>query len=331
MGAGCRHAPRQRRVAVDHGGAVHLAGFSASVKVPREVWAGATGWQDAVLAGVLEPATHVAWESGRPMIGSLFDSWIDEANYLGERGVEPAFFAHGSDVRVPSQHAANVPASPFHDASAELTQALEKQTVALHTQLADFAGARFVSTPDPLGVVDGSVWCPVVVGVAPGTGERPGTDSGLVVVYASTVHTLKGIGAVTEELAPLAGDGTIDLRRASGMRRPGVLALMSIADVFLDQFALGSYGAAAAEAMAAGCVVVGHITEDVRATVKSATRLELPIVEATRATVANVVRDLAADPDSRARYRAASREFAATVHTGEFSANAMASYIGSRP
>lgn len=95
------------------------------------------------------------------------------------------------------------------------------------------------------------------------------------------------------------------------------------ADILLEQFRLGSYGATAIEAMAAGRVVVGHVLPAVRAHVRRETGFELPIVEATPDTLSETLTRLVSDPDGMREVGAQGREFVTAVHDGRLSAAAL--------
>ena len=91
--------------------------------------------------------------------------------------------------------------------------------------------------------------------------------------------------------------------------------MIASADIVLDQFALGSYGVLACEAMAAGRVVVGNVNAHVRDRVGRVGR-DLPIVQATPRDLGEVLLELIADPDAARKAAAAGREFVADVHSG---------------
>ena len=101
------------------------------------------------------------------------------------------------------------------------------------------------------------------------------------------------------------------------------------ADIVLDQFRLGDYGVAACEALAAGRVVVGHVSPAVRDAVRARTGRELPVVESRGGDIERTLIDILADPD---RARALAEEGAAfvrEVHDGRKAADAMRGFLGS--
>jgi hypothetical protein len=94
--------------------------------------------------------------------------------------------------------------------------------------------------------------------------------------------------------------------------------------VVVDQVVLGNPGVLAAQAMAAGRVVVAHLPQLVRERFP----LPVPVVEATPADLEAVLRNVCAD---RARYSeqaASGIEFARTLHDGRRSAAVMAGLMG---
>ena len=96
----------------------------------------------------------------------------------------------------------------------------------------------------------------------------------------------------------------------------------------LEQFSLGMYSVTAIEAMAAGRLVIGHIHAQVRDHVLDVTGEHLPIIDATPASLAAVIRDTVERPDY---YRDVARrgpEFVRAVHDGARSAMVLAPFLG---
>lgn len=308
-------------------GAVHA--FPTDYEVPE--WALVSGrWGGAQERYLGEYFTHALLESLRPLTGQRFGRRGDgEWGPLRAAGLDLALIAHGSDVRQPSVHRDTTPWSPFRDESWEEVAILEGNAAARRELFAAFDGPTFVSTPDLLDYVPSATWCPVVVDPARwATDAVPLTREGLpVVTHVPSSSRMKGSQLIDPVMAELAEAGVVDYRRAEHVPAERMPALYAGSDIVLDQFALGSYGVAACEAMAASRVVVGHVLPAVREHVREATGLEVPIVEATPDTLADVVRGLLADPD-RARERGARGvEFVAHVHDGRRSAEALEGWL----
>ena len=94
----------------------------------------------------------------------------------------------------------------------------------------------------------------------------------------------------------------------------------------LDQFAIGTYGVLAAEAMAAGRVVVSHVPDQVRRMHGD----EPPIVEATPDDLETVVRRLLTDRDAARDVARKGVPYVRELHDGRFSAAVLRDVLGLR-
>jgi glycosyltransferase involved in cell wall biosynthesis len=135
---------------------------------------------------------------------------------------------------------------------------------------------------------------------------------------------LKGTAVIDTVLSELQAEGLIEYQRVGGVPHTELSKLVQDADIVVDQLLLGTYGAFAAEAMAAGRVTVGHVAKHVRDLLPS----QLPIVEATTETLRDVIEHLVSDRASARVAAAAGYEYAKAVHDGRRSAEALASFLG---
>lgn len=283
----------------------------------------------------LRAYTHVLVEAERPVLGRLYGDVAGERAALEELGLEVGYVVHGSDARRPDLHRAVHPHSPFRDPSDPWTARLQRLTTRNHALLTTTDRPVFVSTPDMLDMLPRATWLPVVVdpdewavdpaepGAVPLQRDRP------VVVHAPSNGRLKGSELVDPLMQELHAAGLIEYRTLRGLDRAGMRAAYREADIVLDQFVLGLYGVAAAEAMAAGRVVVAYVGESVRRHVRDATGLEVPIVEATPDDVVDVMRGLLADRDAARDLASRGPEFARAVHDGTLSAQVLATFVTS--
>ncbi|WP_449407916.1 hypothetical protein [Microbacterium maritypicum] len=303
--------------------AIHVPGgfdYAADLLVPVPTYHNDTEWQERQLRAALE-STHVLIEAEEPPFGRLLGrSVARQADALVRGGVDVAFLAHGTDVRLPSRHTRDNPWSHYSDPG--IYAARDETLAARNIALLERSGRPvFVSTPDLLDDLPDATWCPVVVDLArwdtPRTERAPGAP--LRVAHAPSVSVIKGTHLVLDELRALEAEGVIALDLIQGVPSAAMPARFAAADVVIDQLRIGSYGVAACEALAAGCVVVGHLADRVRARVASATGSEPPVVEATPETIGSVLRGLAAHDDLDP-LRAAGRDFVAAVHDGRRSA-----------
>jgi hypothetical protein len=235
---------------------------------------------------------------------------------------------HGTDVRLPSRHRRLNLWSPFVDN--ERTRTLEERAARNRGILDELGGTAFVSTPDLLLDVPDGVWCPVVVDI-----ERWGKSATPVlansrprVIHIPSAGPVKGTELILDSMEQLDRAGKIEFRNVTGVPSIEMPRLYGNADVVLDQFRIGSYGAAACEAMAAGRVVVSHVTEATRSAVHVLTGRPLPIVEADAATIAEVVSDIVANPEQYRATAADGADFVRSIHDGSNSAHILHDRLG---
>lgn len=301
--------------------------FPADDAVPVATYLLSRPWQEEQRRYV-EQFTHVLVEAERPLLGRLHggDAFV-EARSLQESGLRVAMMCHGTDVRLPSRHRDTHPWSPFHDdpAAAATLEDVARKNI---DGLASLGAPVFVSTPDLLDDVPDATWCPVVVDAARWSPsarvlERPRP----LVVHVPSSSSVKGTQLIAPVLERLAERGTIDFRYVEGVAAADMPALYGEADIVLDQFRIGSYGVAACEAMAAGRVVVGHVSPAVRSHVLRTTGLELPIVEATPDSLEEVLTSVLDDRERHRRRAARGPEFVAAVHDGRTSSHALRPFL----
>lgn len=315
--------------------AISLQGTAASpflpevdVRVPVAVYQRSAVWH-AALEEYLSSQTHVVWESGLPLLGRKFGSDVArELAYFLERGVQGALMFHGSDIRSPSRHAAQNRWSPFRDPSGPV-RALEEGAARNAALATESRVPVFVSTPDLLQWLPNATWCPVVVDAvrwssAATTGRRNGPP---VVAHAPSQKWLKGTGLIEPMLHRLAEEGVIEYRQIVAVPHAAMPDFYAHSDIVLDQFVLGSYGVSACEALASGRLVVGHIDDVTRATVREQTGSELPVHEATIDSLESELRQIAADRDMLEAARSTGPAFVERVHTGPRSAAAAAPFL----
>ncbi|MDR2999465.1 MAG: hypothetical protein LBU78_15225 [Microbacterium sp.] len=287
-------------------------------------------WQRAQRRAVSRGFSHVLIESGRRLLGPGGDVDSD-IRALSDRGARVGLVWHGSDIRVPSVHAGMEPDSPFQDGRYADQARLEEITRRNHELIARSGLPSFVSTPDLLEFVPGATWLPVVIDadrwVRAAAGpvlvrERP------VVVHAPSRAGLKGTALVSDLLRRLDAEGLIEYRAVEGVRAQDMPGVYGEADIVLDQFSLGIYGVAACEALAAGKLVISHVSEQVRGAVQARTGRELPVLEARAADLEGVLRGVLADRDVAQRFAERGPGFVSEVHDGARSRAALEPFLG---
>jgi len=305
-------------------------GVQADVVVPTAVYLRSHEWHERFEA-YLRGCTHVIMESAMPLLGRRYRTdVVDEVRALRDAGVRVAMLFHGSDLRLPSQHVRENPWSPFTDPDVP-TVILEEKAMRARAIVAELQVPAFVSTPDLVRYIPHAIWCPVVIDLPRWRVERsaarePGRVP--VVLHAPSNALIKGSHHLDPILRALEAEGLIEYRRVTGLSYSAMKQQYADADIVLDQFLLGSYGVAACEAMAAGCVVIGHVDEPTRRAVIDQTGLEVPIVDATLATLDAVLRAVIAEPiETMAERRTQAVGYVGALHDGGQSALALGQFL----
>ena len=306
-------------------------GFPADTSVPEGAYLFARGWQRRQRHAVLRGFTHAMLESGRYLYGTdPGRTPVQVARDTERHGVRVALLWHGSDIRLPSAHAAWEQDSPFGARGAypsDSTRILEANARAHRRMIEDSDFPVFVSTPGLLDVPR-SRWLPVVVDPARWRAEQPPLTGDVpVVAYVPSNSPLKGGPQVDEQLADLEREGLIVYRRLERIPAEQMPDVYRQADIVLDQFRIGDYGVAACEAMAAGRLVIGHVHADVRRTVERLTGHELPLIETRIDEVGSRIREIVSEPARWAAVAAAGPAFVDAVHDGAASARAMREFL----
>lgn len=298
--------------------------FPADVVISRNDYLHDREWSRRTTEHALANWSHALIESGRAIFGPTRGrDFTGDARVLEDFGVSVGLIFHGSEVRDPRRHAAREPWSPFGDPLDDLTARLQAQCDRLLPAINSWSGTKFVSTPDLIEFVPGSRWLPVVVDSHTWSNrgsilekERP------VVIHVPSRSVLKGTDQIDPILAEMHGDGAIEYRRREDVPPAEMPALVANADIIVDQFALGSYGVLACEAMAASRLVVGHVSPEVRAHA-----VGLPILEATPDTLRNVLMGCLEDRSGAQARAVRGLQFIAAYHDGRRSAAILSEFI----
>ncbi len=308
--------------------------YPADELVDRQAYLADADWQLRELSRARSVWTHALLEAGRPLLGGLAGrDFVEDAELLRRSGVRVGLVFHGSEVRDPRRHRRTHEFSPFADPKDELTRRLQARCDALLPLVEAFDGPLFASTPDQLDYLpDRARWLPVVVDTEEFSPDRDGAPVPLerarpLVVHAPSNPALKGTADVERVLSPLAGRGLIELRMVTGMAPTQAAELIRSADVVVDQLLLGLYGVLACEGMASGRVVVGHLGETLRARVHEESGEAVPVVEATPATLDQVIRQLLEERDGGRAAAASGPGFVRRVHDGRRSASVLSSFL----
>jgi glycosyltransferase involved in cell wall biosynthesis len=133
----------------------------------------------------------------------------------------------------------------------------------------------------PYASVDPRTWTP-----SNGPHERPP-----VVLHAPTHRGIKGTRYVLDAVRRLRDEGVaFDFVLVEGLRHDEARRLYARSDLLVDQLLVGWYGGLAVECMALGKPVICYIREEDLGFLPDGMRADLPIIRATPATLADVLR-----------------------------------------
>lgn len=285
---------------------------------------------------VLREATHALHESGRPVLADFHaGSMLDDLPDLERAGVRPAVLYHGSEIRDLREHAERYPHSPFRVPESGWDDYLRALQATVEKNRADLAQWQqrglpvLVSTPDLLDAVPGARLLPLVVdvdrfeaagrrsAVVPLERERP------VVLHAPSNPRLKGTEAVEEVMEGMQRAGLVEYRRLGGVPHEEMAAFVADADVVVDQVVLGNPGVLLTESLAAGRLVVAHLS----AAVRSRWPEEPPVVEADPDSLREVLQDVLARRTAHQELAARGPAWARAHHDGRRSAEVLGSWL----
>lgn len=136
----------------------------------------------------------------------------------------------------------------------------------------------------------------------------------LRIVHAPTNRAIKGTDHVLAAVDALATEFDVELQLIENVPHEEAMQRYRDADLVVDQLRVGWYGAFAVELMAMGKPVVAHIRQADLAHVPAQLAADLPIVDATPASIESVLRTLLAAPDRLVEIGRRSRRFVERWH-----------------
>jgi hypothetical protein len=172
------------------------------------------------------------------------------------------------------------------------------------------AGAEIVGSYDALRWVPGAHVVPPGLELGLYTLHPPSDNPRPLVVHAPSNREKKGTRWVIEACEQLP----VDLEIVEGLPNDEARVLYERADIVVDQLNAGWHGIFALEAMALGKPVVSHLKPDVVERSAEGFGVRIPIVPATKETLADALRPLVEDAALRRQLGAAGRAYVERVH-----------------
>ncbi len=296
-------------------------GYAADYTVTWRTAEHSRAWQRGMLEALAERYTHVLIEACFPILGGRFSGDMRrQVAELQSAGLKLAIVGHGTDVRLPSRHAALHEWSYFRDDEWIDPQLVEKVVAENLALVEDLGLPTFVSTAGLLLDLPDAQFLGVIIDPEKWRNDEPLlVRDRLKVVHAPTNPIPKGTTLIAPTVERLHEEGLIDSVALRGIPNDQMPAVFADADVVLDQFRAADYGVAACETMASGRIVLAHVSEQVRAEVERRAGMPLPIPETTPDTLEERLRDIAARRDHYRAIAAQGPEFVRQLHSGEYS------------
>src|SRR5437764_4538237 len=172
------------------------------------------------------------------------------------------------------------------------------------------AGAQIVGSYDAIRWVPEAHVVPPGLDLRPYTPRPPSDNPRPLVVHAPSNRAKKGTDAVIAACAELP----VELDLVEGVPHEQARKRYARADIVVDQLEVGWHGVFALEAMALGKPVVGHVKQDVVDRSAEAFGVRLPIIPATRETLADALQPLVESAQLRREVGAAGRTYVEQFH-----------------
>lgn len=278
-------------------------------------------WQREIINTLRNSYTHVLIEACMPILGGHYSGNMRrQIDMLLDAGLKVGFLAHGTEVRLPSRHASNDPYSYFRDDDWVDPKVFEP-AIAKNIELMEATGlTAFVSTAGLLLDLPQAHFLGVIIDVNKWSNEgMPLTRERIKVVHAPTNPVPKGTPYIAPIAKKLHEEGLIEYVELRGVPNDDMPMVIADADVVLDQFRAGDYGVAACETMAAGRIVLAHVSEHVRSKVEGIAGMPLPIPETNVNTVESMLRDIVARREHYQQIAKQGTEFVRRLHNGDYS------------
>ncbi|WP_309620879.1 hypothetical protein [Salinibacterium sp.] len=296
----------------------NLFGYPADLAVRWRTMTHSRSWRREFLNTLVTGYTHIMVEAEMPLLGGAYGQDVrKQVQALRDRGLTVGMIAHGTDIRLPSRHRELESWSHYRDDEWAPVVHIERVVQRNLDMLADIGAPTFVSTAGLLidvpyahllpVVIDPEFWANDEVTLAR---ERPR------VLHIPSNPITKGTLLIDPAMRGLDDEGLIEYIQPSGLTQGQMPALYAVADIVLDQFRAADYGVGACESMAAGRLVVSHVSEQVRDVVRTESGVDLPIVEATVDTLDEVLRDVLTRRGHYREVAARGPEFVRRLHDG---------------
>ena len=273
---------------------------------------------------ILRDSSHLLDESLMPLYDT-FSRYFSahEVQSLRRRGITAGVVFHGDDIRNHELHAQRVPGSYVLELDSDYRNRLNANSKMRRGLARELGIPIYVSTPDLALEFPESVWLPLAVQPTiwqsgPGPLER----SKPRVLFRPT-SSAKGSSVIVPVLEGLERRGLIEYIHPTIISHEQMPDLYRSVDIVVDQIRTGSYGVAAIEAMSAGRLCVGFLSEEVRNFMSK----QPPVVDAPVENFQRIMEQIVADKEHYSELASQGPGFVREQHDGRASARALRGFL----
>jgi glycosyltransferase involved in cell wall biosynthesis len=249
---------------------------------------------------------------------SLTRSYLLDVPWLKRLGKKVFFYFCGCDIRDSKAVIAKYEFSACKEHWPVACSANRKKALEMARRYADRV---FVSTPDLLEFIPGSIWLPQPLDLLwfkplreqalRAAATQAQRRQKILIAHAPSNRMIKGSNYLERAITDLQASGyLVELLLIENMPYEQALRTAASADLVVDQLLVGAYGAFAVEMMALGKPVVCYIRDNVRSIYPA----DLPIISANPTTIGQVLKELIEQPQHWPQIGQQSLLYAERVH-----------------
>lgn len=250
-----------------------------------------------------------------------------DLKWLAKRVEALALIAHGSDVRNPDIHMAEVQNSYFRRAAPEWIDARRQISRSNREFARDNSLPLFASTPGLVRSIPEATWLPLTVDMS--LMEMPRSEvlirDRIRILHQPTrrIPAIKGTDFIEPVLDKMQNAGLIEWVRPGAVSHSKMVDIMMSCDLVIDQISTGDYGVTTVEALALGRLVVGDIQPEVRSAIPG----YLPIVQAAPSSLEDVLHHVLSERNTFSAQAGQGTAFARQYHDGQAAARALSQFL----
>lgn len=227
---------------------------------------------------------------------SLTLSHLADIPILKMLGKKVFFYFHGCDIRDSKDVIYRYPINACREHWPMACSANRKKAIAVAGR---YANGIFVSTPDLLEFIPGSIWLPQPIDLEhfkllrdtalASVKKSRAKKRNIIISHAPSDRMIKGTHYLEQAVQKLVRKGyPVKLQLVEKMSYEEALVYYAKSNIAVDQLLIGSYGMFAVEMMAMGKPVICYLRDDL---VKQHFPADLPIISATPENIADVLED----------------------------------------